>query len=150
MNYFGGEMIYIEYKSFVEQLEQEHGNKKWGEAEKKVHTAIKQLFTAATSPLTPLAQIEIAKSTHIKLKGTLLHEQVSMRIKERPCSKAVYGIDVMLDEEWNPKILEVNFSPDCSRLMKQDSHFWENIFSLFFIEDSWNKIPRIQENISKI
>ena len=30
-------------------------------------------------------------------------------------SRAIYGIDVMINEEFEPKILELTYAPDCIR-----------------------------------
>jgi hypothetical protein len=43
---------------------------------------------------------------------------------------AVYGFDVMLTSDRKPKIIEVNFSPDCTRACQYDSEFVNNIFSV--------------------
>jgi tubulin--tyrosine ligase-like protein 12 len=43
---------------------------------------------------------------------------------------AVYGFDVMVTADRKPKIIEVNFSPDCTRACSYDPEFVNNIFSV--------------------
>jgi tubulin--tyrosine ligase-like protein 12 len=52
-----------------------------------------------------------------------------------PYSRSIYGIDIMIDEDLNPRILEVNFSPDCTRACKFVPEFFDQIFSTLFLED---------------
>lgn len=38
-----------------------------------------------------------------------------------PMSRAMYGVDVMLDSNFQPKLLEVTYCPDCNRACKYDT-----------------------------
>eukprot|EP00026_Physarum_polycephalum_P001186 Phypoly_transcript_01187.p1 GENE.Phypoly_transcript_01187~~Phypoly_transcript_01187.p1 ORF type:complete len:718 (+),score=105.98 Phypoly_transcript_01187:1437-3590(+) len=49
-------------------------------------------------------------------------------------SRAIYGADVILDENDEPHLLEINFCPNCSRLVKYEPDFFEDIFQLLFCD----------------
>ena len=52
-------------------------------------------------------------------------------------SRAIYGLDAMLDEQLEPHIIEINYQPDCTRACKFVPEFYNDIFStLFFEKDS--------------
>lgn len=53
-------------------------------------------------------------------------------------AKAIYGIDVMIDESLQPKILEFNFSPDCTRAVKYTPSFYQDIFNTIFLNQPTN------------
>ncbi|CAH1117227.1 unnamed protein product [Phaedon cochleariae] len=58
-------------------------------------------------------------------------------IAESPQSRALYAADIMLewtdDKKIQPKILEINFTPDCSRACDYYPDFYNDIFSLLFL-----------------
>ena len=52
-------------------------------------------------------------------------------------SRAIYGLDAMLDDQLEPHIIEINYQPDCTRACKFIPEFYNDIFStLFFEKDS--------------
>lgn len=55
-----------------------------------------------------------------------------------PYAKAIYAIDVMIDEYLEPKILEFNFSPDCTRACKYTPSFFNDIFSTLYLNKAIN------------
>ena len=57
-------------------------------------------------------------------------------------SRAIYGLDAMLDSELEPHIIEINYQPDCTRACKFVPEFYNDIFStLYFEKDSgMNKV----------
>ncbi|XP_066245058.1 tubulin--tyrosine ligase-like protein 12 [Euwallacea similis] len=61
-------------------------------------------------------------------------------IAENVQSRALYAADLMLDwqdQEMQPKILEINYMPDCDRACKYYPNFYNDIFKLLFLnEDS--------------
>jgi tubulin--tyrosine ligase-like protein 12 len=64
-------------------------------------------------------------------------------------SAALYGIDVMLDSEFKPQILEVNYSPDCTRACNYDPNFYNNCFSVMFLPEgagpstTWEAVTKL-------
>jgi len=63
-------------------------------------------------------------------------------------SRALYAIDMMLDNGFQPKILEVNFSPDTTRAC-YDPHFYDKIFSVLFLNEGEGH-PGAWETVTKI
>ncbi|KDP33915.1 hypothetical protein JCGZ_07486 [Jatropha curcas] len=92
MNY-GRRMNHMNTTEFVKEFEQEH-HVKWLDIHQKVKTMIRSLFEAAA----------------------LVHPEM-----QSPMSRAMYGVDVMLDSSFEPKLLEVTYCPDCTRACKYDS-----------------------------
>lgn len=65
-------------------------------------------------------------------------EQGPKGLLHNPQSRALYGIDVLLDwaddsKSIQPKICEVNFMPDCARACKTDPRFYNNVFDCLFL-----------------
>jgi len=54
----------------------------------------------------------------------------------------MYGIDLMIDQDFNPQILEVNFFPDCKRATVQFPTFTNDIFNSM-IYDELNNLVEI-------
>ena len=49
-------------------------------------------------------------------------------------SRAIYGLDAMLDDQLEPHIIEINYQPDCTRACKFVPEFYNDIFSTLFFE----------------
>ena len=49
-------------------------------------------------------------------------------------SRAIYGLDAILDEQLEPHIIEINYQPDCTRACKFIPEFYNDIFSTLFFE----------------
>ena len=59
-------------------------------------------------------------------------------------SRAVYGIDIMIDSEtMEPKLLEITFSPDCKRACEYYPTFYDDVFHTLFLETMSNNMERI-------
>ncbi|WOL02637.1 tubulin--tyrosine ligase-like protein 12 [Canna indica] len=71
-----------------------------------------------------------------------------------PQSRAMYGVDVMLDNSFKPKLLEVTYCPDCTRACKYDTEaiagssgvirgrdFFNIIFGCLFLGETANVTP---------
>ncbi|XP_010557663.1 PREDICTED: tubulin--tyrosine ligase-like protein 12 [Tarenaya hassleriana] len=91
MNY-GRRLNHKPTAEFVRDFEQEH-NVKWPDIHEKVRKMIRAVFEAAA----------------------FVHPEM-----HSPNSRAMYGVDVMLDSSFEPKILEVTYCPDCMRACKYD------------------------------
>jgi tubulin--tyrosine ligase-like protein 12 len=52
--------------------------------------------------------------------------------------RAIYGVDVMITADFQPKILECTFSPDCKRACKFNPDFFNNVFGTLFFNESNN------------
>ena len=86
---------------------------KWDRIQASINQAIKDIFAAA-----------IVKS-----------QPEGLGIQANPPSNgyipfSIYGVDVMLKGDFQPVIIEVNFSPDCTRACKYDPEFFNNILTV--------------------
>ena len=106
--------------------------------------------------------MELFEQQYPELKWSIIEDDICAMIKEAFCiffssppmkkvkkcerSKAVYAIDTMLEwcEELNPagekvrvprpRLLEINYCPDTERACKFDPPFYNDIFSLLFLD----------------
>ena len=60
----------------------------------------------------------------------------------------MYGIDLMIDQDWNPQILEINFSPDTQRACNYDPNYYNNVFAALFLNKE--DYPQAWESITNI
>ncbi|KAG0254745.1 Tubulin--tyrosine ligase-like protein 12 [Actinomortierella ambigua] len=116
MNYGNYNLTQLLYTKFIENFEKEHTDKKkWTDIQADINEAIKAIFAAAVTKPQPEG-----------LGG------VDMKQPYEPFS--IYGIDVMLKDEdgdhCQPVVVEVNFSPDCTRACKYDPDFLNNILTV--------------------
>ncbi|KAJ8750695.1 hypothetical protein K2173_015876 [Erythroxylum novogranatense] len=71
-----------------------------------------------------------------------------------PTSRAMYGIDIMLDGSFQPKLLEVTYCPDCTRACKYDTEaiigggevvkgvdFFNYVFGCLFLDETAHVSP---------
>ncbi|KAL6224262.1 hypothetical protein ACLB2K_003117 [Fragaria x ananassa] len=71
-----------------------------------------------------------------------------------PTSRAMYGVDVMLDTNFQPKLLEVTYCPDCTRACKYDMEaivaggevvkardFYNYVFGCLFLNETTHVTP---------
>ncbi|KAL7722788.1 Tubulin-tyrosine ligase family protein [Entamoeba marina] len=49
-------------------------------------------------------------------------------------SCAIYGVDIEINSNFTPSLLELKFQPDCGKACEQDSEFYNNIFTTLFKE----------------
>nr|XP_024379358.1 tubulin--tyrosine ligase-like protein 12 [Physcomitrium patens] len=125
MNY-GRTMNHLDTHSWVPEFEKEH-NVKWQDIHRRVREVLRAVF-------------EGAAAVHPEMKS--------------PTSRAIYGVDIMLDASFQPKLLEVTYCPDCGRAAKYDvrnvlgdgelmkgSEFYNNVFSCLFLNELKNISP---------
>ncbi|XP_065850483.1 uncharacterized protein [Euphorbia lathyris] len=105
---------------FVAEFEQEH-QVKWMDIHQRVRNMIRSVFEAAA----------------------LVHPEM-----HSPTSRAMYGVDVMLDSSFQPKLLEVTYCPDCTRACQYDmqslsgsgevikaKEFFNYVFGCLFLDE---------------
>ncbi|KAK2645229.1 hypothetical protein Ddye_020424 [Dipteronia dyeriana] len=124
MNY-GRRMNHMNTPEFVKKFEQEH-QVKWLEIHQRVKKMIRSVF-------------ESAAAVHPEMHS--------------PKSRAMYGVDVMLDNSFRPKLLEVTYCPDCTRACKYDTEalasgeivkgrgFYNYIFGCLFLNETTHVTP---------
>ncbi|KAF7729632.1 hypothetical protein EC973_004005 [Apophysomyces ossiformis] len=109
MNYSNFQMTQLDYKSFIRNMEKQHAIE-WTKVQADINDAMKDVLSAAATQTQPL--------------GLLPEKAPSYD------AFSVYGFDVMLTDDFKPIIVEVNFSPDCTRACQYDPEFVNNIFGL--------------------
>lgn len=127
MNYTDGVPLYrMLCAEFKNVWERQYPNYSWMEVEKSIFKIFAELFSAATSKDTPYG---IARS---------------------PQSRALYAADIMLS--WHrqnnetviqPKLLEMNWMPDCKRACEYYPQFYNDIFSVLFLDKEVETITKV-------
>lgn len=119
MNY-GRRLNHMNTPEFVKEFEKEH-QVKWLDIHQRVRGMLRSVF-------------ESAAAVHPEM-----HD---------PKSRAMYGVDVMLDGSFQPKLLEVTYCPDCNRACKYDTEavvgngvvkgrdFFNNVFGCLFLNET--------------
>ncbi|KAL4613765.1 hypothetical protein ACB092_07G003700, partial [Castanea dentata] len=123
MNY-RGRFSHKNTPEFVTEFEQEH-QVKWSEIHLQVRTMIQSVFEAAAAVHPDMHSLK---------------------------SRAIYGVDVMLDTSFQPKLLEVTDCPDCTRACKYDTEalvggeikgrdFFNDVFGCLFLNETTHVSP---------
>lgn len=92
-------------------------------------------------------EMDIRKMLHELLIGAT-QKQPPCGIGKSPQSRALYAADIMLEWKTNasgekriqPKLLEVNFLPDCKRACDYYPQFFNDIFKLLFLNQQNDKV----------
>ncbi|PKI43487.1 tubulin--tyrosine ligase-like protein 12 isoform X1 [Punica granatum] len=125
MNY-RGTINHKNTNEFVKEFEEEHGVK-WLDIHERIRKMVRSVFEAAAG----------------------VHPEM-----HSPMSRAIYGIDVMLDSNFRPKLLEITYCPDCTRACKYDmeavdgkgriikaSNFFNYVFGCLFLNETAHVSP---------
>jgi tubulin--tyrosine ligase-like protein 12 len=75
---------------------------------------------------------EMHRRICLTIKEVLLAAQTQYPAMANFRSRAVYGIDVMITEDFVPKILEFTYSPDCKRACVSNPTFYNDLFECLF------------------
>lgn len=126
MNYTeNAELRRIEYDEFIKKWNNIYGQESsndynWNTIENDIHEILKELFVCATKYEPPIS------------------------IAHSPQSRAIYAADIMLSWENDekkriqPKLLEINWMPDCKRACQYYPEFFNDIFKLLFLNEVGN------------
>lgn len=125
MNY-RGKLNHINTAEFVREFELEN-HVKWLDIHQRIRSMIRSVFEAAVG----------------------VHPQM-----HSPKSRAIYGVDVMLDSSFHPKLLEVTYCPDCTRACTYDMasilgdgreiegrDFFNDVFGCLFLDETKSATP---------
>ncbi|KAK9099521.1 hypothetical protein Syun_026566 [Stephania yunnanensis] len=125
MNYIG-RLNHMNTPDFVEEFEKEH-QVKWLDIHQRIRKMIRTVFESAAAIFPDM---------------------------QRSTSRAIYGVDVMLDRFFQPKLLEVTYCPDCTRACKYDtraivgngetvkaSDFFNYVFGCLFLNETKHVSP---------
>ncbi|XP_044746437.1 tubulin--tyrosine ligase-like protein 12 [Coccinella septempunctata] len=109
-------------EEFLSEWSEQYSQHSWDEIENKITSMLKQILEKATSCEPPCG------------------------IAESPQSRALYAADIILEWDKNfkmqPKILEINWTPDCKRACEYYPDFFNDIFQLLFLD---RESPNIKE-----
>lgn len=126
MNYGEGlQLRHIPCKDFLEIWKEQYPQHEWRTIELMISNMLKQVLVGATMKPAPAG------------------------ISHCPQSRALYAADIMLEwvtddgvEKMQPKLLEINWIPDCQRACEYYPEFFNDIFKLLFLNE-------INENVFK-
>lgn len=125
MNYNEDAPLYrLMTHEFKEAWDEQYQNYPWAEVEENIFKMFRELFTSATMKEPPCG------------------------IAKNPQSRALYAADLMLSWENNgkyiqPKLLEVNWMPDCQRACTYYPDFYNDVFSVMFLNKSVESCVKI-------
>eukprot|EP01107_Rhizomastix_libera_P000963 TRINITY_DN11799_c0_g1_i2.p1 TRINITY_DN11799_c0_g1~~TRINITY_DN11799_c0_g1_i2.p1 ORF type:complete len:1030 (-),score=262.54 TRINITY_DN11799_c0_g1_i2:30-3119(-) len=119
MNYSKFAMTHIKDFEFIPQFEEMFG-KKWDDVRASLHFSIARCFEAAFN-LNKIRAVESPSESF----------DYSGMVKNPNCT-GLYGADMMLTENFEPKLLEMNFQPDCHRACDYDPDFYNKVFGYLF------------------
>jgi len=120
MNYNESALLYRKLcHEFIEDFQHQYPEHKWDDTEAKIFKMFHELLVAATSRDPPCG------------------------IAHNPQSRALYAADIMLAWRMDgdgchvmqPKLLEVNWAPDCQRACEYYPEFYDDIFGLLFLDE---------------
>ncbi|XP_026467284.1 tubulin--tyrosine ligase-like protein 12 [Ctenocephalides felis] len=106
-------LFHLKCEEFKTEWVKQYPDHNYTNIEKMIKQMLKQVFLCATSKDPP------------------------MGIKENPQSRALYAVDLMLNwhqTQIRPKLLEVNWMPDCKRACEYYPDFYNDIFELLFLD----------------
>ena len=110
MNYAKKEqMIDMRGAEFAVAFDQEHGEGKWAHVMDRTKQMLYEAFTAIAR--------RVPQPT---ANGSGIH------------SVGMYGIDVLIDASYHPKLLEITFAPDCERALRHQPTFVRDVFATLF------------------
>ncbi|CAF3022304.1 unnamed protein product [Rotaria socialis] len=113
MNYrYAQNLKKITCEEFVPLFDEQQQNLKWADVQENIFSMIHQVFERATMRKPPCGML--------------------------PChrSRAVYAVDLMLDQTGQPYLLEMNFMPDIERACSYYPTFMDDIFRTLFLDES--------------
>lgn len=109
-------------EEFLSEWSEQYGNHDWNKIEIEIMSMLREILKKAT-----------------------LHDP-PCGIAESSQSRALYAADIILEWDKNnkiqPKILEINWTPDCKRACEYYPNFFNDIFQLLFLD---RENPNIKE-----
>lgn len=130
MNYLGkGPLEHIPTHEFVRAFEEEH-EVSWADIDARIRQMLRELLLGAAAVHPEMAGERAlggqqAAPGNVQTSGSAQASGPDLQGEEgsglHGCRyRALYGVDVMLDCNFKPKLLEVTYCPDCARACKYD------------------------------
>ncbi|XP_065369083.1 tubulin--tyrosine ligase-like protein 12 [Calliphora vicina] len=131
MNYQDdAELHHVKCEQFLDLWQEQYPQNAWSDIEDKICSMLYEMLECATKGSAPSA------------------------IQPCPQSRAVYAADIMLDwipscndtkdaSKMQPKLLEVNWTPDCKRACDYYPEFYNDIFKLLFLNEANDEVFRL-------
>jgi len=118
MNYSEAPLCRLLCDEYVKSFESQYPTFKWKHVEKDIFSMLLEVLECATFKPAPQG------------------------IAHSPQSRALYAADIMLEwhknsegeQKMQPKLLEINWMPDCQRACEYYPQFYNDVFSLLFLD----------------
>lgn len=95
----------MSHDEFINQFNAENSNTTWDAVLVKIHSVIRDMFMYCS------------------------HKMV-----QSPYTKGMYGVDIILNNMYQPFILESNFQPDCTRPCQSCPSFVDDVLEIMFVD----------------
>lgn len=127
MNYSPTDLHQMFCHDYIRYFEEQNPGQSWSVVEKRIFKMLKELF------------------------DTVVDGEPPSHLAESRQSRAMYAVDLMLqwtddvlDDEAagpciEPQLLEVNWSPDCNRACDYYPEFFNDVFSVLFLDETEDK-----------
>ena len=117
-------------EDFIESFDAQRGSGAWLRVQQLVDEALVGVFAAAQRGAAAEAL------SHPAGLGAALHPNSCWSFKQPNASpaKAMYGVDVMLSQQLQPMLLEVQYGPDCDRILRHRQGFWSQVLENLFLQ----------------
>lgn len=121
MNYGEGlQLRHIPCQEFLEQWKEQYPQHEWSNIEMSICEMLRQVMVGATMKAAPCGIAQCSQS------------------------RALYAADIMLEwangddgkELMQPKLLEINWIPDCQRACEYYPQFFNDVFKLLFLDEN--------------
>lgn len=112
---------HVKCNEFITEWKEQYADHSWNEVEDKISEMLKEVFRNAAKQKPPCG------------------------IANNPQSRGLYAADIMLswdNEKIQPKLLEINFIPDCKRACEYYKDFYNDIFKLLFLGQENDEVFR--------
>ncbi|CAF1593074.1 unnamed protein product, partial [Adineta steineri] len=120
MNYrYADNLKKITCEDFIPLFDKQQQHLKWVDVQENIYSMIRQVFERSILKKPPCGM--------------------------SPChrSRAIYAVDLMLDENGQPYLLEMNFMPDIERACLYYPTFIDDIFRTLFLDESNDNVVDI-------